>query len=61
MKTVMRESCNFELCSLSEEEAERREKIHLGRFAAFWFSTFTMYFHTIKSLVGDENTRRWMV
>jgi len=26
MKTVMRESCHFELCSLSEEEAERREK-----------------------------------
>jgi len=43
--------------SLSEEEEEEEEEEEriFGRLATFRFSTFTMYFHTTKSLVGHGN------
>ena len=35
-KTIVKESCSFELADLKKEE-------HVSRLATFWFGTFTMF------------------
>ena len=48
---------NLELAHLKKVEEGNR----FWHLATFWFGTFVMLFHTASSLVGHENTWRWMV
>ena len=53
----MRGSHNNELAHLKKERDRRGKKTkHFGPFAAFWFGTFVMLFHTTRGLVGHEKT-----
>ena len=41
-KTIMKESCNFELAHLKEKK--KKERKYFGHLATFWFGTFKMSF-----------------
>jgi len=55
VKTIMKESQNFEPARLKKKK--KKEK-HFGSLATFWFGTFTMLFHTTGCVVRHENIRR---
>jgi len=52
-KTIVKESCKFELARLKK----KKEK-HFGCLATFWFGTFVMLFSTTEGVVRHKNTRR---
>jgi len=44
-KTIMKESCKFELAHLKRKKKEKKKKDnHFGHPVTFWFSTFEMLF-----------------
>ena len=47
MKTIMKESYNFELACLKKKKRERS-------LVTFWFSAFAMLFCTTRHVVGHE-------
>ena len=57
-KTIVKESCKFELAYLQKKK--KKEK-HFGCLATFWFSTFTTLFSATGCIVRHKNTWRWMV
>jgi len=57
-KTIVKESCKFELARLRKKK--KKEK-HFGCLVTFWFDTFAILFSSIGCIVSHENTRRWMV
>jgi len=54
VKKSMKESRNFELAYLEEEE--RKKGQHFGCLATFWFGIFVMLFRTTGCNVRHENT-----
>ena len=56
--TIVRESAKFDLARLKKEEEEEKP---FWRFGDFWCSTFATVFHDTRSLLGQGNTRRWIV
>ena len=70
-KTIMKESCKFELACLKkkrkkkeeeeeeeEEEEKKKKEKHFGRLATFWCGTFTMLFSATGCVIRHKNTRR---
>jgi len=53
-KTIMKESCKFELARLKEKKKEK----HFGSLVTFWFGTFAMPFSATGYVFRHENTRR---
>jgi len=47
VKTIMKESCNFELACLKKKKRERS-------LVTFWLGTFAMLFCTTRHVVGHE-------
>ena len=45
-KTIVKESCKFELARLKEKKKKKKKKKekHFGRLATFWFGTFAILF-----------------
>ena len=54
-KTVVKESCSFELACLKKMKKKKEER-KFGHLATFWFGTFMMLFHATRHVVGHENT-----
>jgi len=52
VKTIMKESWNFEL---SQEEESKKKHLQFGDF---WYGTLAMLFRTTMCVAGDENTQR---
>ena len=59
-KTIVKESCKFELARLKKNKNKKKEK-HFGCLATFWFGTFAMFFSATGYGVRHENTQRWTV
>jgi len=70
-KTILKESCKFELARLKKKKKKKRRKKkkekkkkkkkkekHFGRLVTFWFGTFAMLFSATGCVVRHENTRR---
>jgi len=57
-KTIVKESCKFELARLKKKK--KKEK-HFGRLATFWFSAFMMLFSTTGCVFRHENIWKWMI
>jgi len=54
-KTIVKDSRNFELVRLKKKKKKKKKKEkHFGRLATLWFSTFTMFFHSTRHVVGHE-------
>jgi len=41
-KSIVKESCKFELTHLKKKKKERKKEKHFGHLATFWFGTFMM-------------------
>jgi len=55
MKTIVKESCKFELACLKKKKSKKRKKEkHFGHLATFWFGTFVMLFSTTGCVVRHE-------
>ena len=64
VKTIVKESCNYELACLkkkkNKKEKRRRrirrgkEEEHFRHLATFWFGTFLMMFRATRNPVGNE-------
>ena len=57
VKTIVKESREFELARLKKKKDKKIEK-HFGCRVTFWFGTFAMLFNTSGSVARHENTRR---
>jgi len=53
-KTIVKESCTFELACLKKKKEEK----HFGHLATFWFNTFVMLLSATGCVVHHENTQR---
>ena len=67
-KTIVKESCKFELARLKKKKKKKEKKKkkkkkekHFDHLVTFWFSTFVMLFSTTWCVFRHENTRRWTV
>jgi len=57
VKTIVKESREFELARVKKKKKKQKEK-HFGRPVTFWFGTFAMLllFSATGCVVGHENT-----
>jgi len=55
VKTIVKESCKFELARLKKKK--KKEK-HFGHLVTFWFGTFPMLYSATGCVVRHENTRK---
>jgi len=57
-KTIVKESCKFELAHLKKMKKKKKKEKHFGRLVTFWFGTFAMLFSATGCVARDEKTRR---
>jgi len=58
VKTIVRDSCNFELAHRKKNKKEEWKKNILAIWQlSAWFGSFTIYFGTTRSSFGHENTQ----
>jgi len=55
VKTIVKDSRNFELARLKKKK--KKEK-HFGHLVTFWFITFLMLFRATGNVICHENTQR---
>jgi len=55
VKTILKESCRFELARLKKKKKKVK---YFGCLATFWFSTIAIHFSTTGCVAHHENTQR---
>jgi len=55
VKTILKESCRFELARLKKKKKKVK---YFGCLATFWFSTIAIHFSTTGCVAHHESTRR---
>jgi len=64
-KTIMKESCQFELARLRKKKKKNKKEEHFCRLVTFWFGTFAMLIRHYNNLpfifecFHDEQHTQW--